>query len=147
MEGNSTLPCTLATAYLNPRTPPSLACFYLPCTPALYCLLVILALSTHLCIPAYYLPRSPPRLLPSTGYPKPLVPFLRWLAVGTAEPQPFSESYVHPDSPNSGAFWMRHGVSFRKLKITNNKERPGSNVSRPLWFSIILRVIYPRLQC
>ena len=53
----------------------------------------------------------------------------RWLAVGTAEPQPLCESYIHPDSPNSGAFWMRHGISFRKLKITNNKERPGNNVS------------------
>ena len=57
----------------------------------------------------------------------------RWLAVGSAEPQPLSESYLHPDSPNSGAFWMRHGVSFRKLKITNNKERPGNNVSHPEW--------------
>ena len=56
----------------------------------------------------------------------------RWLAVGTAEPQPLSESYIHPDSPNSGAFWMRHGISFRKLKITNNKERPGNNVIKPL---------------
>lgn len=54
----------------------------------------------------------------------------RWLAVGSAEPQPLCESYLHPDSPNSGAFWMRHGVSFRKLKITNNKERPGNNVSK-----------------
>lgn len=53
----------------------------------------------------------------------------RWLAVGSAEPQPLNESYLHPDSPNSGAFWMRHGVSFRKLKITNNKERPGNNAS------------------
>ena len=53
----------------------------------------------------------------------------RWLAVGNAEPQSLSETYLHPDSPNSGAFWMRHGVSFRKLKITNNKERPGTNVS------------------
>ena len=53
----------------------------------------------------------------------------KWLAVGSAEPQAASESYLHPDSPNSGAFWMRHGVSFRKLKITNNKEKPGSNVS------------------
>lgn len=53
----------------------------------------------------------------------------KWLAVGSAEPQPPSESYLHPDSPNSGAFWMRHGVSFRKLKITNNKERPGNNAS------------------
>ena len=56
----------------------------------------------------------------------------RWLAVGTAEPQPLSESYIHPDSPNSGAFWMRHGISFRKLKITNNKERPGNNVIKLL---------------
>ena len=52
-----------------------------------------------------------------------------WLAVGAAEPQPQAETYLHPDSPNSGAFWMRHGVSFRKLKITNNKEKPGGNVS------------------
>lgn len=53
----------------------------------------------------------------------------RWLAVGNAEPQPLSETYIHPDSPNTGAFWMRHGVSFRKLKVTNNKEKPGNNVS------------------
>lgn len=59
----------------------------------------------------------------------------RWLAVGSAEPQPLSESYLHPDSPNSGAFWMRHGVSFRKLKITNNKERPGNNVSCVAFYS------------
>eukprot|EP00731_Ephydatia_muelleri_P020593 Em0013g320a len=51
-----------------------------------------------------------------------------WLAVGAAEPQPQAETYLHPDSPNSGAFWMRHGVSFRKLKITNNKEKPGGNI-------------------
>lgn len=53
----------------------------------------------------------------------------RWLAVGNAEPQPLSETYIHPDSPNTGAFWMRHGVSFRKLKVTNNKEKPGNNVN------------------
>lgn len=51
-----------------------------------------------------------------------------WLAVGAAEPQAPIETYVHPDSPNTGAFWTRHGVSFRKLKITNNKEKPGGNV-------------------
>ena len=55
----------------------------------------------------------------------------RWLPVGTAEPQPLSGLYVHPDAPNSGAFWMRHGVSFRKMKITNNRERPAGNVSCP----------------
>jgi len=55
--------------------------------------------------------------------------------VGTAEPQLLSKAYVHPDAPNSGAFWMRHGVSFRKLKITNNKERPGNNVRMLLTFN------------
>ncbi|XP_077595280.1 T-box transcription factor TBX21 isoform X1 [Stigmatopora nigra] len=29
--------------------------------------------------------------------------------------------YVHPDSPNTGAHWMRQEVSFSKLKLTNNK--------------------------
>lgn len=29
--------------------------------------------------------------------------------------------YVHPDSPNTGAHWMRQEVSFGKLKLTNNK--------------------------
>lgn len=32
--------------------------------------------------------------------------------------------YMHPDSPNTGAHWMRQEVSFSKLKLTNNK---GSN--------------------
>ena len=53
----------------------------------------------------------------------------QWLAVGAAEPQPLSTFYLHPDSPNTGAFWMRHGVSFRKLKITNNRDQPGKNAS------------------
>lgn len=29
--------------------------------------------------------------------------------------------YMHPDSPNTGAHWMRQEVSFSKLKLTNNK--------------------------
>lgn len=28
---------------------------------------------------------------------------------------------MHPDSPNTGAHWMRQEVSFSKLKLTNNK--------------------------
>ncbi|XP_019864386.1 PREDICTED: T-box transcription factor TBX5-A-like isoform X2 [Amphimedon queenslandica] len=51
----------------------------------------------------------------------------RWLPIGSAEPQPQYETYVHPDSPNTGTFWTRHGVSFKKLKITNNKDSPNSN--------------------
>ncbi|XP_051768071.1 T-box brain protein 1 isoform X1 [Ctenopharyngodon idella] len=29
--------------------------------------------------------------------------------------------YTHPDSPNTGAHWMRQEISFGKLKLTNNK--------------------------
>ncbi|XP_026076740.1 T-box brain protein 1 [Carassius auratus] len=32
-----------------------------------------------------------------------------------------SRVYVHPDSPNTGAHWMRQEISFGKLKLTNNK--------------------------
>lgn len=33
--------------------------------------------------------------------------------------------YLHPDSPNSGAHWMRsEKISFAKLKLTNNKQLP-----------------------
>lgn len=29
--------------------------------------------------------------------------------------------YIHPESPNTGAHWMRQEISFSKLKLTNNK--------------------------
>lgn len=29
--------------------------------------------------------------------------------------------YIHPESPNTGAHWMRQEISFSKLKVTNNK--------------------------
>ena len=53
----------------------------------------------------------------------------QWMPVGSAEAQPEKIIYVHPDSPNTGAFWMRQGISFKKLKITNNKEKPNGNVT------------------
>ena len=28
---------------------------------------------------------------------------------------------MHPDSPNTGAHWMRQEISFGKLKLANNK--------------------------
>lgn len=34
--------------------------------------------------------------------------------------------YIHPESPNTGAHWMRQEISFSKLKLTNNK---GTNSS------------------
>ena len=29
--------------------------------------------------------------------------------------------YLHPDSPNTGAHWMKQDIIFSKLKLTNNK--------------------------
>lgn len=37
--------------------------------------------------------------------------------------------YVHPDSPATGAHWMRQLVSFQKLKLTNNHLDPFGHVS------------------
>lgn len=44
--------------------------------------------------------------------------------------------YVHPDSPATGAHWMRQLVSFQKLKLTNNHLDPFGHVSAscgPAW--------------
>lgn len=48
---------------------------------------------------------------------------------GKAEPAIPGRLYVHPDSPASGAHWMRQLVSFQKLKLTNNHLDPFGHVS------------------
>uniref|UniRef100_A0A8C7UNH4 T-box transcription factor 21 n=1 Tax=Oncorhynchus mykiss TaxID=8022 RepID=A0A8C7UNH4_ONCMY len=46
----------------------------------------------------------------------------KWVQCGKAEGNmPGNRMYMHPDSPNTGAHWMRQEVSFGKLKLTNNK--------------------------
>ncbi|XP_075437770.1 LOW QUALITY PROTEIN: T-box transcription factor TBX21-like [Ascaphus truei] len=46
----------------------------------------------------------------------------KWVQCGKAEgSMPGNRSYQHPDSPNTGAHWMRQEVVFTKLKLTNNK--------------------------
>lgn len=40
--------------------------------------------------------------------------------------------YVHPDSPATGAHWMRQLVSFQKLKLTNNHLDPFGHVRKRL---------------
>ncbi|CAG5920754.1 unnamed protein product [Menidia menidia] len=44
----------------------------------------------------------------------------KWEVAGKAEPQPPCRTYVHPDSPAPGSHWMKQGISFLKLKLTNN---------------------------
>ncbi|KAL4657501.1 hypothetical protein GN956_G4968 [Arapaima gigas] len=42
-----------------------------------------------------------------------------WVAGGKPEPQSPSCVYIHPDSPNFGAHWMKTPVSFSKVKLSN----------------------------
>lgn len=51
---------------------------------------------------------------------------------GKAEPAMPGRLYVHPDSPATGAHWMRQLVSFQKLKLTNNHLDPFGHVSTGL---------------
>ncbi|KAK6485425.1 T-box mRNAion factor TBX19-like [Huso huso] len=42
-----------------------------------------------------------------------------WIPAGKPEPQAHSCVYIHPDSPNFGAHWMKSPISFSKVKLTN----------------------------
>ncbi|XP_023248425.1 T-box transcription factor TBX10 [Copidosoma floridanum] len=44
-----------------------------------------------------------------------------WVVAGRADPVSPPRIHVHPDSPASGAHWMKQPVSFDKLKLTNNQ--------------------------
>jgi hypothetical protein len=43
-----------------------------------------------------------------------------WIVAGKADPHCPGRFHVHPDSPQTGAGWMKNTVSFDKLKLTNN---------------------------
>ncbi|KAM8946371.1 T-box transcription factor T-like isoform 2-T2 [Pelodytes ibericus] len=48
-----------------------------------------------------------------------------WMPGGKPEPQAPSCVYIHPDSPNFGAHWMKEPVSFSKVKLTNKMNGGG----------------------
>ncbi|XP_075720445.1 T-box transcription factor T-like isoform X3 [Rhinoderma darwinii] len=48
-----------------------------------------------------------------------------WVPGGKPEPQAPSCVYIHPDSPNFGAHWMKDTVSFSKVKLTNKMNGGG----------------------
>ncbi|XP_052761830.1 T-box protein 1-like [Mya arenaria] len=53
----------------------------------------------------------------------------QWIAVGEAEPLPKTgRIYLHPDSPNTGAHWMKQDIIFNKLKLTNNKSNSNGQI-------------------
>ena len=54
----------------------------------------------------------------------------QWLPVGKADHDvAMCTPFKHPDSPSTGAYWMKGNISFSKLKITNNKDNCDHNVS------------------
>lgn len=49
----------------------------------------------------------------------------KWIKINHSDPNRIvqqSEEYIHPDSPNSGQFWMSNSLSFSRVKITNRTE-------------------------
>ena len=54
----------------------------------------------------------------------------RWIPVGRQESKLVYKDYIHPDSPATGRHWMDKPVSFKMLKLTNNKNtKHGDQVS------------------
>ena len=48
-----------------------------------------------------------------------------WVSGGKPEPPTPSCVYIHPDSPNFGAHWMKQAVVFSKVKLTNKQNGNG----------------------
>ncbi|CRK92891.1 CLUMA_CG006310, isoform A [Clunio marinus] len=48
-----------------------------------------------------------------------------WVPGGKAETPPNNPIYMHPESPNFGAHWMKEPISFAKVKLTNKANGSG----------------------
>ncbi|NWU74114.1 TBXT protein, partial [Onychorhynchus coronatus] len=48
-----------------------------------------------------------------------------WVPAGKPEPPNHNCVYIHPDSPNFGAHWMKAAISFSKVKLTNKLNGSG----------------------
>jgi len=60
-----------------------------------------------------------------------------WVATGKAEPHMPGRLYIHPDSPASGAHWMKQSLSFHKLKLTNNNLDQNGHVRASIFLAQI----------
>lgn len=68
-----------------------------------------------------------------------------WAVAGKADPVSPPRFHLHPDSPASGATWMKQVISFDKLKLTNNQYDENGHVSycfaNILFLIIFLKII------
>ncbi|XP_069744826.1 T-box transcription factor TBX19-like isoform X2 [Narcine bancroftii] len=55
-----------------------------------------------------------------------------WIPAGKLEPLSQSCIYVHPESPNFGAHWMKAPISFSKVKLTNKANTTGQVILNSL---------------
>lgn len=62
-----------------------------------------------------------------------------WQVAGKAEPQMPSRFYIHPESPATGAQWMKHDISFQKVKLTNNNLDQNGHVSAFSDYKLLFR--------
>lgn len=53
-----------------------------------------------------------------------------WVPGGKPEPHVPSCVYIHPDSPNFGAHWMKDPISFSKVKLTNKMNSGGQVIKK-----------------
>ncbi|XP_031572607.1 T-box transcription factor T homolog 1-like [Actinia tenebrosa] len=51
-----------------------------------------------------------------------------WVLGGKPEPPTPSCVYIHPDSPNFGAHWMKQSIGFSKVKLTNKQSSSGQQI-------------------
>ena len=52
------------------------------------------------------------------------------VVAGKADPESHPRMFIHPDSPCTGAQWQaKNGISFHKMKLTNNISDRHNNVS------------------
>ena len=59
---------------------------------------------------------------------------LKWHHSGDVDPHCEEKlSYVHPNSPSTGKSWMSDKVSFKTLRLTNNKSHEKCSVSVPIF--------------
>eukprot|EP01137_Pigoraptor_chileana_P033785 Opistho-2@25235 len=49
----------------------------------------------------------------------------RWMEGGKGEKHVLASVHVHPDSPHSGAFWMKKEIAFDAVKVTNKFNNDG----------------------
>ncbi|CAF94256.1 unnamed protein product [Tetraodon nigroviridis] len=72
-----------------------------------------------------------------------------WVPGGKPEPQGPSCVYIHPDSPNFGAHWMKAPISFSKVKLSNKLNGGGQAEANAALCQIMLNSLHkyePRIH-